>query len=452
MLSAAPPARVAAGALAAPARLRWAGGVAAAASKGFGKPEAPQRAAADRDDGGPDVVGAGRDRKVKSINKKGKSSMRAGQPAPGAPRQRQFTQAADAAPAAAAPSPLEELAFKQRLAALKAEGDAARAAAAARGGAAGRGASVLDVQSEANAPIDYGAPPPLAQTLLGSGGAPRGSEAAAAEREYAGSTLGPSQLVGAVAAVALGAIFVLTSGGGDFSGGGARRPSAAAAAAAERRLPPEARAEAEKALTVADAALAAAPGDLEALEAAGVLRARLGDFGRAAEQLGALAAARPGDAEVWRVLGETRLAAGDAKAAADGFAAARALPAGRASFEALAGLAAALAADGRPQAGVDAVRAAAADPAQAAALGEVEVGLLLAKSYLSWRGHEGDALLKYDELAAAHPDDFRIPLAKGLALRAAGREGDAARFLLQARFLAPPASRGAVEALAAGGS
>lgn len=59
------------------------------------------------------------------------------------------------------------------------------------------------------------------------------------------------------------------------------------------------------------------------------------------------------------------------------------------------------------------------------------------KSYAAWRGHDQDALAAYDTLIGAFPTDFRGYLAKGMLLRDRGRQGDAERMFLQAKFYAP---------------
>jgi len=92
---------------------------------------------------------------------------------------------------------------------------------------------------------------------------------------------------------------------------------------------------------------------------------------------------------------------------------------------------------------------AAADPGAAAAaadppppppyrrVDDVSARLLLGKAYAAWRGHDGDAFAAYDDLIEAYPEDFRGYLAKGVFLKQRGRQGDAERLLLQARFYAP---------------
>jgi Flp pilus assembly protein TadD len=389
-------------------------GVVARASKGFGDGQPKKEA---------DVAVEGAARKVKNQRFKGKQSMRTG---PGrASQQQQQQQQQTAAAPSAAESPIETLEFETRLKELKAASAERRAevqaVAASRGG-------ILDGPQ-------YDNPPPLSQTLFGGGG----DKLSAAETDA--SKLGASQVGLGAAALALVAVFLVTS---IDAGPSARRPSAAAA---PPEMGAELRADLEGQLATVEAKLGADPKDLESLEASAVLHFRLGDYATAARKLSVLTAARPGDAEAWRVLAEARGAGGDVPGASAAYR--RAWEAGgRGSLEVLTGLSAALAADGKEKAAVDELRALAADPEVSGRLGELELGLLLGKAYSQWRGHSGDAVAQYDALAAAHPDDFRPPLAKGLLLRREGREGDAQRYLLQARYLAPAPSKAAVDALA----
>ena len=83
-----------------------------------------------------------------------------------------------------------------------------------------------------------------------------------------------------MAAVLLGAVFLLTSGG--FDGPPAGRPAAVQQAPGARNtLGEEQRAEAEARLAEVQQQLAANSGDLEAVEGAAVLNAMLGNFGEA---------------------------------------------------------------------------------------------------------------------------------------------------------------------------
>lgn len=68
------------------------------------------------------------------------------------------------------------------------------------------------------------------------------------------------------------------------------------------------------------------------------------------------------------------------------------------------------------------------------------------KAYAAWRGHDQDALAAYDTLTRAFPTDFRGYLAKGMFLRDRGRQSDAERMFLQAKFYAPDSMRAFVAA------
>lgn len=318
---------------------------------------------------------------------------------------------------------VDQLEFEARLKALKAVADEKKTEVRSK-----TSPSVLDGPQYEN-------PPPLSQTLFGGG-------EKASDQDYAEGSFGPSQIGLAIAAVALVGVFLLTNSGSDL-GYSTRRPSPGAG----QELGPEQRKEVETALAEMTGRLATSPDDLEALESAAVMRVRLGDYAAAAKQLEQLTAAKPGDAEAWRVLGEVRGALGETSSAVTALRRAWEVSE-KSSLQALTALMAGLAADGKGQAAVDEVRSLMGSAAAQEQIGTVELELLLAKAYSAWPGHAGDALAQYTALAEAHPDDFRIPLGKALLLRSQGQEGDATRYLIQARYLAPPASRGAVDALA----
>ena len=111
----------------------------------------------------------------------------------------------------------------------------------------------------------------------------------------------------------------------------------------------------------------------------------------------------------------------------------------------LQGLTAAQASAGQQAAAVATLKALA--PSEG--LGEVEVQLLLGKTYAAWQGHVGDALEVYDRLIESRPEEFRGYLAKGLLLKANGRLADAERSFIQAKFHAAPEQRPVVDALIA---
>lgn len=401
----------------------------AAAGKGFGK-AAQQQKKKQGDEDGPAVPGQREDR-VKAVKFKGKRSMRGG------PQSQAAQQYARGAAEAAQPgfnvlggapddAPREDLVeaieFEQRLKQLKAESEARKAEAAA---AAAAGGGVLDAGRRQQEEDIYANVQPLSKSLLGS------QDDSPAAKEYEGAQFGPSQAGLAVAAVLLGAIFLLTSGGADFAP--ASPPAATLQQGAVAALGDEQRAEVQAQLAEVQARLAADADDLGSLEAAAVLNARLGNFAEAEQQLSRLTAARPGDAEALRVLAESQAAQAKWGAAAGTYR--KAWEAGaRSSLEVLQGLAGVLVADGKEAAAVEAVQAARADGGSS--IGDAELALLLAKTYAQWRGHVPDALAVYDSLIEARPEDFRAYLAKGLLLKEQGREGDAQRYFIQAKYYA----------------
>lgn len=198
-----------------------------------------------------------------------------------------------------------------------------------------------------------------------------------------------------MAAVLLGAVFLITSGGGDYA------PSSSGSSSGgqlvqQQQLSDELRADLQAQLATQQAALEAAPGDVEALEASGVLTLRLGRYAEAEKLLARLAAERPGDAEVLRVLAEAQSLQGEWAAAAASYR--KAWEAGgRGSLEVLQGLAGTLLADGKEAAAVEAVQAA-RQAGGSSGIGDVELQLLLAKTYSQWRGHAPDAQAVYDGL------------------------------------------------------
>ncbi len=148
----------------------------------------------------------------------------------------------------------------------------------------------------------------------------------------------PVQAGLAVAAVLLGAVFLLTSGGGDF----APAPRASSAVVQQggqaAQLSEELRSDLQQQLEELEARLVADGSDTEALEGAAVTNFRLGEYAAAEKQLAQLAAARPDDAEVLRVLAESQAAQGSWPASVASYRKAWEAS-GRASLEILQGLA-----------------------------------------------------------------------------------------------------------------
>ena len=362
---------------------------------------------------------------------KGKQMMRMGQAAQQAAQQGAQRVPSLGAPEDSAPveSLVEQIEFEARLKALKAESDRKKSELAAQNANAG----ILD------AIPSYDNPPPLSATLFGTGSA---SGNAAADKEYSGSSLGPSQIGLGVVSLVLVGVFLVANGGSEL-GYASRRPSQQAQQQVE--IAPEQRADLEKQLSEMNAKLEANSNDIEALEAAAILHVRLGEFSDASDLLETLTAAKSNDPDVWRVLAETQAASGDIIKSIASYRKAWSVS-GENNLEVLTGLANALVANGEPKEAVDLVRAAAASP-QAKSMGEVELGLLVAKTYGQWRGHAPDAYIQYDVLIEKYPEDFRPLLGKALLLRDQGQEGDAQRYIIQAKYKAPPASRPIVDAL-----
>ena len=63
--------------------------------------------------------------------------------------------------------------------------------------------------------------------------------------------------------------------------------------------------------------------------------------------------------------------------------------------------------------------------------------LCIAKGYMTWKGHEDDALLTYNNTIKKFPEDFRGYLSKGLYYQRKGQFGLAERNFIYARFRAP---------------
>lgn len=108
-----------------------------------------------------------------------------------------------------------------------------------------------------------------------------------------------------MAAVLLGAVFLLTSGGGDFA---PPLPAASQVVEQQQQLGEEQRADLQQQLEELQAQLAANADDVEALEGVAVVQFRLGQYGEAEKLLARLAEAKPGDGEVLRVLAEAQAA------------------------------------------------------------------------------------------------------------------------------------------------
>jgi len=79
------------------------------------------------------------------------------------------------------------------------------------------------------------------------------------------------------------------------------------------------------------------------------------------------------------------------------------------------------------------------------ALGAVDLKLLIAKVYSQWDRHFSNALEVYDGIINDYPNDYRGFLARGALLKQNGRNADAQRMFIKARFFSPPEARAVVE-------
>jgi len=377
-------------------------------------------------------------------------------------------------------SGLEEAEFDARLRAMQERTEGQRAALEAQRAAgpyAGSAAGVRGVLGGASGDaIDYGDVPTGGETLTalgraaraaGRGPAPGGGGSGFGSGPTAAQGGPSAKLAGGAATIVLIAVLVATSGAFDVAGAGRR--SGGSGAAEAPALSKEERDDREREVARLRARVASDPADAESLEALAVSLAELGDYPAASRELerllgpgaddaagrglptaaAARAAGGPGaDPEAWRLLGEVRALGGDARGAVPAFERSIAVSdGGRASLEQLQGLAGSLAAAGRDADAAAVVRAEIGDPASR--LGDVEARLLLGKVYASSKGRAEEAERAYADCVAAHPEDYRAHLARGLWLRdSANRRGDAQRSFVQARFYAPEAARPLVDRIA----
>ncbi|CAG9462137.1 unnamed protein product [Pedinophyceae sp. YPF-701] len=270
--------------------------------------------------------------------------------------------------------------------------------------------------------INYDAPPPITATLASNITNPE--DAPPGARNAAGV---------AVAAILAGILF-LTSGVLDGLGGGGGAPTAVD----QPGLTKEQRKVLTEQAKEFEAKLAEDASDADALEALAVTYAELGRFADAETKLVRLTAAKPGDADVLRLLGETRAQQGAYKTAAEAFLKSIEVSGAGATVEQLAEYTGALAAAGENKRAVSYLSK--YDVPSETPPGGVSVSdvrLLLARAYSQWRGHANEALSIYDAMLAERPHDWRVYAAKGQLLKNEGREADAQRMFIQARYYAP---------------
>eukprot|EP00879_Flechtneria_rotunda_P026328 GHRR01028068.1.p1 GENE.GHRR01028068.1~~GHRR01028068.1.p1 ORF type:complete len:444 (+),score=218.28 GHRR01028068.1:833-2164(+) len=382
----------------------------------------------------------------------------------------------------------EEAEFAARLELIKLEAAQKRAAgavpAAATAAAAVSNAAPRAVFDAPVSPEDdmYANPPSILSTLQDQ------LQSDINDPALRQAKIGPGQAGLALGAVLFGLVFVLVSGG-DFASTNRYKGLRPA------RPPPDPieMSQLAKQAEGFKARLQQNPKDLQSLEAAAVTYARMQDFDDAADLLDKLTAARPDDVEAWRLLGESRLLMADAAKSVAAYEKAVALSldnqqiitglvdayvansqqakavnyltkvrdrvlseAGKEKARSAAATATTSSSSG--EAAADAAAPAAAMPGSGNAMSSnkastsqaadapstsqrtvdpIAVQLLLGKSYAAWRGHDQDALAAYDTLIGAFPTDFRGYLAKGVFLKERGRQADAERMFLQAKFYAP---------------
>ena len=322
------------------------------------------------------------------------------------------------------------------------------------------------VQTQANGPAsildspNYDNPPPLSETFFSNRSKNDKFTISGRSMDENEGSFGSSQVGLAVASLALVGVFVLTSGGGGDIGYAPRQ----AAEGTSIEMAAEQVEDIKNQLARLEGELKSDPDNTDSLEAAAVLHARLGEYSDAISLLKKLQQFKTEDVDVLRVLAETQLAAELIDDSVATYREAWGLS-GKSSLEILTGFTTALAAKGEPAAAIREIQNSAVAATTASAtnrdvsgttksttapdFGPIELGLLEAKVYSGWKGHAADAFAKYDELMNVYSEDFRPPLGKALLLRRQGREGDAQRYFIQAKYLAPKESRAAVDAFAA---
>lgn len=257
-----------------------------------------------------------------------------------------------------------------------------------------------------------------------------------------------------IGAVLIVIIFVALYSGSDLQNSTNRITIPGSGSGAE--LPADVAAQYEKDASKFETALTFDPNDADAVEGAAVSYAQLGKFVKADEKLQKLVALRPTDVEAVRLLAETKAQQGELQAAASYYE--RALQLSPDSLELFRGYITVLRTDGKDAQAVAALleakpRAAARgnmgiEGSSSDPLDDVQLQLLLGKVYSEWKGHSGDAITVYNGLIDEYKQDFRGFLAKGSLLKEIGKEKDAQRMFLQARFLAPDAAKPLVEQVA----
>ncbi|KAI3524876.1 hypothetical protein L1887_03544 [Cichorium endivia] len=249
-----------------------------------------------------------------------------------------------------------------------------------------------------------------------------------------------------VAVVVFGLVFAL----GDFLPSGSVN-SNKDAIVAKNTLSPEDKEKLQERLQQYEATLAISPNDPIAREGAAVTLTEMGEYTRAVSMLEELTKMKPSDPEAFRLLGEVKFEMKDYQGSAAAYRSS-AKVSNKMDFEVLRGLTNSLLAAKKPDEAVqillssrDSLEREKANQADTQSqIDPIQVELLLGKAYSDW-GHVSDAVSVYERLISSHPDDFRGYLAKGIILKANGKNGDAERMFIQARFFAPEGAKAIVD-------
>ncbi|KAL4589340.1 hypothetical protein LXL04_002246 [Taraxacum kok-saghyz] len=250
-----------------------------------------------------------------------------------------------------------------------------------------------------------------------------------------------------VAVVVFGLVFAL----GDFLPSGSVNTNNDAIVS-KNTLSPEEKEKLQERLQQYEATLAISPDDPVSREGVAVTLTELGEYTRAASTLEDLSKVKGNDPEVFRLLGEVKFELKDYEGSIAAYKSAMML--NKMDFQVLRGLTNALLAAKKPDEAVKILvtsreslereKANQGDTDTQYQMDPIQVDLLLGKAYSDW-GHVSDAVSVYERLISSHPDDFRGYLAKGIILKANGKNGDAERMLIQARFFAPEGAKGIVD-------
>ncbi|XP_023922911.1 uncharacterized protein LOC112034333 [Quercus suber] len=263
-------------------------------------------------------------------------------------------------------------------------------------------------------------------------------------------TIGLGTQIGVgVAVLVFGLVFAL----GDFLPSGSVSPTEDGAVV-NNKLSEEEKATLQTRLKDFEATLTNSPKDPIALEGAAVTLTELGEYTRAVSVLQDLTKVKPSDPDVYRLLGEVKYELKDYDGSVAAFKISD-MVSKEINFEVLRGLTNSLLAAKKPDEAVQFLLGSRerlnsqnsnskVEETNLQQVDPVQVELLLGKAYSDW-GHISDAVSVYDRLISSHPDDFRGYLAKGIILKENGKDGDAERMFIQARFFAPEKAKALVD-------